>query len=95
MVLSLGISSFIGKTMYDAGEFKNIHSHFDGRCTSVYGLNGPEDITILDNGISSQKLLRLGLSSEFSSIIGSQKYLRKCYGLDAKSIESKVLRLLK
>ena len=38
--------------MYDAGEFKNIHSHFDGRCTSVYGLNGPEDITILDNGIA-------------------------------------------
>ena len=52
MVLSLGISSFIGKTMYDAGEFKNIHSHFDGRCTSVYGLNGPEDITILDSGIA-------------------------------------------
>ena len=52
LVLSIGISSFIGKTMYDAGEFKNIHSHFDGRCSSVYGLNGPEDITILDNGIA-------------------------------------------
>ena len=37
MVLSLGISSFIGKTMYDAGEF-NINDDLDG--------NGHFDVAI-------------------------------------------------
>lgn len=40
------------KTLYDAGEFKSINPHFEGECISVFGLNGPEDITILKNGIA-------------------------------------------
>ncbi len=40
------------KTLYDAGEFKSINPHFEGNCESVFGLNGPEDITILNNGIA-------------------------------------------
>ena len=50
--------------------------------------------TLLDNGVTPKKFLRIGLGSEFSSIVGSQKYLRKCYGLDAKSIVSKVMKLI-
>ena len=50
--------------------------------------------TLLDNGVTPKKFLRIGLGSEFSSIVGSQKYLRKCYNLDAKSITSKVLKLI-
>ena len=50
--------------------------------------------TLLDNGIFSKKFLRIGLGSEFSSIVGSQKYLRKYYNLDAKSIVSKILKLI-
>lgn len=50
--------------------------------------------TLLDNGIMPSKFLRIGLKSGFSSIVGSQKYLRKCYGLDAESISSKVLALI-
>lgn len=50
--------------------------------------------TILDNGIRPKKFLRIGIGPGFSSIVGSQKYLRKCYGLDSKSITSKVLKLI-
>ena len=50
--------------------------------------------TLLDNGVTPKKFLRIGLGSEFSSIVGSQKYLRKCYGLDSKSIVSKVMKLI-
>jgi transketolase len=50
--------------------------------------------TLLDNGVFPKKFLRIGLGSEFSSIVGSQKYLRKCYGLDSKTIMSRVLKLI-
>ena len=50
--------------------------------------------TILDNGIRPKKFLRIGIGPGFSSIVGSQKYLRKCYGLDSKSIISKILKLI-
>ena len=50
--------------------------------------------TLLDNGVMPSKFLRIGLKSGFSSIVGSQKYLRKCYSLDAKSILSKVIALI-
>ena len=50
--------------------------------------------TLLDNGVFPKKFLRIGLGPKFSSIVGSQKYLRKCYGLDSKSIVSKVLKLI-
>jgi len=51
--------------------------------------------TLLDNGVTPKKFLRIGLGSKFSSIVGSQKYLRKCYGLDSESIFSKIKSLLK
>lgn len=50
--------------------------------------------TILDNGLMPERFLRIGLNSNFSSIVGSQKYLRKCYGLDYRSITSKISALL-
>ena len=51
--------------------------------------------TLLDNGVTPKKFLRIGLEEGFSSIVGSQKYLRKCYGLDAESISCKVIELIK
>ena len=50
--VALGIFSDIGVIMYDAGEFKNIDPHFKGPCVAVHGVPGPEDITILSNGIA-------------------------------------------
>ena len=51
--------------------------------------------TLLDNDVYPKRFLRIGLESKFSSIVGSQKYLRKCYGLDSTSILSKIVELLK
>ena len=50
--------------------------------------------TLMENSTFPKRFLRIGLNSEFSSIIGSQKYLRKCYNLDAKSVVTKVLELI-
>ena len=50
---------------------------------------------LLDNNIMPKNFLRLGLKSGFSSIVGSQKYLRRCYNIDSASIISKILEMLK
>ena len=42
----------------------------------------------------SAKVIRLGLKDEFSSVVGSQQYLRKVYGLSSESIESKVKEVI-
>jgi hypothetical protein len=36
----------------------------------------------------------MGLRGGFSSMVGSQEYLRKQYGLDVDSVQAKVLDLL-
>ena len=36
------------------------------------------------------KLVRVALDDRYSCIVGSQKYLRKQYGIDAKTIAEKV-----
>ena len=42
----------------------------------------------------SAKVIRLGLKDEFSSVVGSQQFLRKVYGLSSESIESKVKEVI-
>lgn len=37
------------KTVVDSGEFKKIEPHFDGDCQTVFGLEGPEDIIIIND----------------------------------------------
>ena len=36
------------------------------------------------------KLVRVGLTDKYSCIVGSQKYLRKQYSIDAKTVEQKI-----
>ncbi|MDC1051082.1 SMP-30/gluconolactonase/LRE family protein, partial [Candidatus Marinimicrobia bacterium] len=43
-LLLIGLFSF--KTIIDSGEFKSINPHFDGECIPVFGIAGPEDITV-------------------------------------------------
>jgi len=38
--------------MYDSGTFKTINPHYEGDCIPIYEIMGPEDITILNNGIA-------------------------------------------
>lgn len=54
------------------------------------GLGGAVAEWLLEAGATPGFFVRLGLQSCFSSIVGSQKYLRKVYGLDADSIAAAV-----
>ena len=63
---------------------------------TIYGGLGSAVAEILaDNQLSGKSFLRLGLDSGFSSIVGSQKYLRKCYKIDSDSIANRILKLFK
>jgi transketolase len=59
------------------------------------GLGSVVAESCLDRGLRPRAFARLGLPGSFSSIIGSQEYLRKHYGLDTGSIADAVSRLAK
>ena len=40
------------------------------------------------------RLLRIGLNDEYSVRVGNQKYLRKQYGMDSKSVSKKILEAM-
>lgn len=50
--------------------------------------------TCLDTGVRPNVFRRIGLRAGFSSIVGAQEYLRREYGMDAKSIATAVAELL-
>ena len=49
LVILFGIFGF--DTIYEAGSFKKIISHYEGEC-SLVDINGAEDITVLNNGLA-------------------------------------------
>ncbi|HBR86791.1 MAG TPA: transketolase [Candidatus Marinimicrobia bacterium] len=57
------------------------------------GLGSAVAEVLFDHG-KTGNLLRIGLDMGFSSIVGSQKYLRQQYKLDAASIEQRVIKFL-
>lgn len=59
------------------------------------GLGGLVAETLLENGVAPKKFRRMGLRNGFSSIVGSQCYLRKRYGLDADSVRAAVLQMIR
>jgi|APSaa5957512535_1039671.scaffolds.fasta_scaffold116066_1 transketolase len=61
---------------------------------TIYGGLGSAIAEVLvDNQLTGKKVLRIGLEEGFSSIVGSQKYLRKCYNMDSNSIFNRVSKL--
>ena len=58
------------------------------------GLGSAVAETLLDHGVYPKGFLRIGLDAGFSSIVGSQKYLRQQYGLDAEAIVQKIRTLV-
>ena len=50
------------------------------------GLGGAVAEALLEAGVHPRFFLRMGLQDTFSSVVGSQQYLRKVYSLDAPSI---------
>ena len=43
----------------------------------------------------SAKLLRIGLNDEYTSIVGTQAYLREQYGISSDKITKRILEKLK
>jgi transketolase len=58
------------------------------------GLGSAVAETLVDYGVYPKKFLRIGLEAGFSSIVGSQKYLRQRYGMDASTIATRIQSLL-
>ena len=54
------------------------------------GLGGAVAENLLELGAVPRFFLRIGLRDGFSSVVGSQQYLRKIYSLDARSIAQAV-----
>lgn len=52
----------------------------------VGGLGGAVAEILAENGEAPVAFKRFGLSSEFSSFVGSQEYIRTCHGLSAEAI---------
>ena len=59
------------------------------------GLGGAVAESLMEAGVAPGFFVRFGLQSCFSSVVGSQMYLRKVYGLDADSIAATVRSRLK
>ncbi len=59
------------------------------------GLGGMVLETFADASKFPQRFLRMGLDRCFSSVVGSQTYLRKVYKLDSSSIVRRTLELLR
>lgn len=62
--------------------------------TIVGGLGSAVAEVCMDAGVQLRGFSRIGLASIFSSIVGSQQFLRSYYKMDAKAIVEKVLNLL-
>lgn len=73
----------------DTGAIITVEEH-----TIHGGLGGAVAETLLDQGMAPDYFLRIGLETGFSSIVGSQHYLRRCYGLDANTISERIQNLL-
>jgi len=80
----------LARAVAETGGIVTVEEHtLDG------GLGGAVAESCLDTGLRPRAFARLGLAGEFSSIVGSQEYLRKRYRLDAESIALSVERLLR
>jgi transketolase len=59
------------------------------------GLGGAVAECCLESGVIPQVFCRMGLNDRFSSVVGSQAYLRQVYGLDETAIVARVRALLR
>jgi transketolase len=59
------------------------------------GLGGAIAETLLEAGAPPRTFHRVGLRAGFSSVVGSQDYLRGVYGLDEPSIMAAARRLVR
>ena len=74
----------------DTGGIITIEEH-----TLLGGLGSAIAEVCLDHGIYPRQFYRLGLQGEFSSIVGSQDYLRRTYGISRDHIAQTIRRLIR
>ena len=60
----------------------------------IGGLGGAVSEVLMQESVHPKKFKMMGLNSNFSTIVGSQSYLRKINNLDSESIVSVVKSLL-
>ena len=86
------IRPFDRETIYDAcvetGGIVTVEEH-----TLAGGLGSAVAEACLDHSVTPRRFARIGLRSGFSSVVGSQQYLRRLHHLDADSIVKRVLQL--
>jgi transketolase len=58
------------------------------------GLGGAVAEVCMDQGLQPRAFARMGLGNQFSSIVGSQDYLRSRYQLDAPAVVARILSLV-
>ncbi len=58
------------------------------------GLGSAISEILMDHNVRVNNFLRIGLNDEYSSIVGSQQYLREQYKMDYKSIVKKIKHLM-
>ncbi len=62
--------------------------------TVIGGLGGAVSEVITETGAYPKKFKKMGLQSQFSTIVGSQSYLRSRYGLDREALIANIKSLL-
>lgn len=63
--------------------------------TIIGGLGSAVGEVLLDQNTIPDSFARIGLKAGFSTIVGSQDYLRKRYGMDEDAVKAKIRVLLK
>ncbi len=61
---------------------------------NIVGGFGSAVAEVLAEQITNARLLRIGLNDTYSTIVGSQKYLRSQFGIDSAGIAEKILKVL-
>ena len=80
----------ISKVCGDYSNIVTVEEHtLDG------GLGSAIAEVISDQGIKLKTFKRIGLKSQFSSVVGSQKYLRTAYSMDAAAITKTIIEHLR
>ena len=81
--------SAIATAANETGGIVTIEEHnLDG------GLGSAVAEVCMDNGIAPKVFLRIGLNNRYSSVVGSQDYLKAHYEMDTSAIVKRVLELL-
>jgi len=82
-IFVLLVAIYSTKTVIDSGHLKEINPHFDGICKTIKNIPGPEDITILDNGLAI-------ISSDFRRKIESNDFLYSYENKDLNSLQGNI-----